>query len=264
VLPADVILRRRILPQVGTTEIAIALAALDVLFLAFVAVQARYLFGGAALVEARAHLTYATYARHGFFELVAVSILVLPVVLAANVLAVGRVRVVRLLSAMLIGLELAVALSALQRLRVYEQQYGLTELRLYAIGVVAWLVCIFLWSCATVLRGRMRRFAVGAVVAGFAMTGALNVLDPDAMIARTNLARPQADVTYLAGLSDDAVPTLVARLPFVTSPQLRRELARRLLARSTAPVGSLSWNASRGHARAVLRAQRATLLRLAR
>jgi hypothetical protein len=264
VLPTDVLLQRRLAPRLGTTEIAIALAALDVLFLAFVVVQARYLFGGAGLVEARAHLTYAAYARHGFFELVIVSILVLPVLLAANVLAVGRVRVVRLLSALLIGLELAVALSALQRLRVYEQQYGLTELRIYAIGVVAWLGCIFVWSCGTVLRGRMRRFAVGAVVAGFAMTSVLNLIDPDALIARSNLARPQADVTYLAGLSDDAVPTLVARLPSVASPQLRRELARRLLERSTAPVGLLSWNASRAHARAVLVAKRATLLRLAR
>jgi hypothetical protein len=110
----------------------------------------------------------------------------------------------------------------------------------------------------------MRRFAVGVVVTGFVMTGALNVVDPDALIARTNLARPQADVTYLAGLSDDAVPTLVARLPFAASPRIRRELARRLLARSTASVGPLSWNASRAHARAVLVAQRATLLRLAR
>ena len=32
-------------------------------------VQLRYLFGGRGLVEARTHLTYAEYARHGFFEL---------------------------------------------------------------------------------------------------------------------------------------------------------------------------------------------------
>ena len=101
---------------------------------------------------------------HGFFELVVVSVLVLPVLLAANVLV--RSRVVRLLSALLVALELVVALSALQRLRVYEREYGLTELRIYAIGVVAWLVVVFIWSCATVLRGELRRFAIGAVVSG--------------------------------------------------------------------------------------------------
>lgn len=53
-------------------------------FAAFVAVQFRYLFGGRELVEAHAHLTYAAYARHGFFELVAASGLALPVLLLAE------------------------------------------------------------------------------------------------------------------------------------------------------------------------------------
>ncbi len=262
VLSADRLLDRVRAPRVGVTEIGVVLAALDLLFLTFVLVQARYLFGGSALVEAHAHLTYAQYARHGFFELVVVSVLVLPVLLAANVLV--RSRVVRLLSALLVALELVVALSALQRLRVYEREYGLTELRIYAIGVVAWLVVVFLWSCATVLRGELRRFAIGAVVSGFAATAVLNVISPDALIARTNLTRPHVDVVYLARLSDDAVPTLVDRLPTVRDPAVRRELARRLLARSVDGQSLLSWNAARSRSRSVLLERRAELRALAR
>jgi Domain of unknown function (DUF4173) len=213
-------------------------------------------------VEARAHLTYAQYARHGFFELVVVSVLVLPVLLAANVLV--RSRVVRLLSALLVVLELVVALSALQRLRVYEREYGLTELRIYAIGVVAWLVVVFAWSCATVLRGELRRFAIGVVLSGFAATAALNVISPDALIARTNLTRPHVDVVYLAHLSDDAVPTLVDRLPTVRDPVVRRELAQRLLARSVDGQSLLSWNAARSRSRSVLLERRGELRALAR
>jgi len=262
VLAADRLLDRVRMPRVGATEIGVVVAALDLLFLAFVVVQARYLFGGSALVEARAHLTYAQYARHGFFELVVVSVLVLPVLLAANVLV--RSRVVRLLSALLVALELVVALSALQRLRVYEREYGLTELRIYAIGVVAWLGVVFVWSCATVLRGELRRFAIGAVVAGFAATALLNVISPDALIARTNLTRPHVDVAYLANLSDDAVPTLVDRLPTVQDPAVRRELAQRLLARSVDGRPLLSWNAARSRSRSVLLERRAELRSLAR
>jgi hypothetical protein len=77
-VPAHALLRRRPHLRIGGTEIVVALVALDLLFAAFVAVQARYLFGGGALVQAREHLTYAQYARHGFFELVAVSALVVP------------------------------------------------------------------------------------------------------------------------------------------------------------------------------------------
>src|SRR5579872_546819 len=210
VLPAEMLLARRV--SIGSTELAIALAALDLLFAAFVAVQARYLFGGQALVEARAHLSYAQYARQGFFELVVVSVLVLPVVLGANALARDRLRLVRALSVVLVALELVVAASALQRLRLYLHEYGLTELRLYASGVVIWLACVFVWLCVTTLRGR-GRFAAGALVLGFAATAVLNVLNPDDLIARTNVTRPSIDVRYLGSLSDDALPALVRALP---------------------------------------------------
>jgi hypothetical protein len=236
-------------PRLGSTEIAIVLGALDLLFAGFVLVQARYLFGGSALVQSHSHLTYAEYARQGFFQLVVVSLLVLPVLLAANALARDRQRLVRALSGALVALELVVALSALQRLHVYEEQYGLTELRLYAIGVVAWLVCVFAWAAVTILRGRVRRFAVGAVVAGFVATAALNVLNPDALIARTNLDRPQADLVYLQGLSDDAVPTLAAEARTHSDPQVRQSLRAQLSARHVAPLDWLSWNASRERAR---------------
>jgi hypothetical protein len=248
-LSADSLLvRRRRLP-LGATEVVIALGALDLLFLAFVIVQAGYLFGGRAVVASHAQLTYAQYARHGFFELVVVSLLVLPTLLAANAL-VAR-RSVRLLSGALVALELVVAASALQRLRVYEQRYGLTELRVYAVGMVVWLVVVFAWAALTILRGRVRRFAIGAVIAGFAATAALNVVNPDALIARTNLSRPSVDVAYLSRLSDDAVPTLT-RDAAILPPAQRQHLLALLRARHPSHDGWLSFNLSRRHARTAL------------
>ena len=85
-------------PRLGVTELVVALGALNLLFLAFVLVQLRYLFGGQALVEARIGLTYAEYARHGFFELVAVAVLVLPLLLGVDAVAQGASRIVRSLS----------------------------------------------------------------------------------------------------------------------------------------------------------------------
>ena len=66
---------------IGIIEIGTVLGAIDLLFLSFVIVQFRYLFGGHALVQATTGLTYAEYARRGFFELVAVAALVLPLLL---------------------------------------------------------------------------------------------------------------------------------------------------------------------------------------
>ncbi len=71
---------------------------MNLLFLAFVLVQLRFLFGGSGLEEQRVGLTYAEYARHGFFELVVVAVLVLPLILGADVAAKGtrcQLRVAR-------------------------------------------------------------------------------------------------------------------------------------------------------------------------
>src|SRR5207237_6040436 len=118
--------------RIGQTEIAVALGIVNALFAAFVAVQIRYLFGGRSLVESRVHLTYAQYARHGFFELLAVSLLVLPLPFAAHALLRHRspfsLRLVQALSAVLIALVLVVMASALERMHLYQREYGLTEL----------------------------------------------------------------------------------------------------------------------------------------
>lgn len=261
VLSAERLVERRPAMRIGETEIAVALLLLDLLFLVFVLVQARYLFGGSDVVLSTQHLTYAQYARHGFFELLAVSVLVIPVVLAANAFARTRTRLIGALSAVLVLLELAVAASALQRMHVYVDRYGLTELRVYVSGVILWIAAVLVWSLATVVRGQARRFAVGAVIAGFAATIALNVVNPDALIARTNIDRGRIDPHYLAGLSDDAVPTLIARLDRLPAAQ-RREIARALLARRF-DGDPLGWNASRAQARAAIAGARARLGQLA-
>ena len=122
----------------GGTELTVVLALLDLLFLAFVLVQLRYLFGGQSLVETRTSLTYAEYARHGFFELVAVAALVLPLLLLADWMRRrdrGRQDVLfRVLAGALIVLLFVVMASALQRMRLYQREYGLTELRVYVTG----------------------------------------------------------------------------------------------------------------------------------
>jgi Domain of unknown function (DUF4173) len=237
-------------PRLGIVEIGTVLALLDLLFLAFVAVQFRYLFGGRDLVESRVHLTYAQYARHGFFELVAVAALVLPLLLLADwVLERKRRRdhvVFAGLAAGLVLLLLAVVASALERLWIYQQEYGLTELRVYATALVLWLGVVLVWFCATVLRRQRRSFAVGAVVAGFAAVVAMNVLNPDALIARTNVARPHVDVGYLARLSDDATPTLVRALPSLGASD-RRRLTAALLSR-TRSNDWRAWNLDRSRA----------------
>jgi hypothetical protein len=238
----------------GIVELGIVLGLLDLLFLAFVIVQFRYLFGGAALVQVSETLTYAEYARRGFFELVAVAALLLPIVLLLDWLArVDRprdVKVYRVLAGLLVVLLFVVIVSALQRMRLYTQEYGLTELRLYTTAFMLWITAGAVWYLATVLRDRRERFVFGSLVAGLAVAGILNVISPDEVIVRTNAARHDAparfDGSYTSSLSADAGPALIEALPSMPAGQ-RVTVARRLLQRweSAHAEDWRSWNYGR-------------------
>jgi len=185
-----------------------------------VLVQVRYFFGGEDQVLSSTGLNYAEYARRGFFELVTVTALVLPLLLFAHWLLRTdkrfHVLLFALLAGSLVGLLFVVMASALQRMRLYTEVFGLTELRLYTTAFMLWIFAVLVWFLLTVLRNRRDRFAVGTLVTGFVAIAVLNVLNPDALIVGTNVARMEDEKTfdapYLASLSADAVPPLLASL----------------------------------------------------
>ena len=59
---------------------------------------------------------------------------------------------------------------------------------------MGWLVLVFGWFVATVLRGRRERFGTGALLAGWLVLAGLNLANPDGVIAerqpRPRRARP--------------------------------------------------------------------------
>ena len=213
--------------SLGIVEIGIALGTLNLLFLSFVGVQARYFFGGAKMVQVSSTLTYAEYARRGFFELVWVTALALPILLAAHWLLrkenPAHERVFRLLAGMQVALLFVIMASAIGRMRLYQSEYGLTELRLYTTAFMGWLALVFVWFAATVLRGQRERFACGALLTAFLMIAALHVMNPDAFIVRVNVAHAEAgrafDEDYVASLSADAAPALLEALPSLNNYQ---------------------------------------------
>ena len=262
-----------VVPALGIVPVATALGLIDLLFLLFVVVQARYFFGGTTLIEQTTGLTYAEYARRGFFELVTASGLVLPTLLGADWLLRGASpdhrRTFRQLAGLLLGLLAVVVASALERMRLYVAAFGLTEIRLYATAFMGYLVVLFAWFAWTVLRERRKQFAFGALLQGFAVLAGLHLLNPDAYIVRQNLAHPGSerpfDVMYAARLSADAVPVLLAALPTLESPETRCTGARLLLGRwrAAAPDDWRSWNWGRARARNAVRDNEAQLRALA-
>ncbi len=261
-------------PELGFTSAITALGTLNLLFLIFVALQLRYLFGGAAVIAETTGLTVAQYARRGFFELVTASALVLPVLLVADwaTLVEGsrQRRVFRLTAGLLVALVGVLLVSALQRMLLYVNAFGLTELRLYTTAFMIWLGGVFGWFALTVLRDGRPRFAFGALAQGLVVLGALHVANPDALIARVDLGKftyafyngssrlvpPDGD--YLFGtLSADAVPVLLDRLSHLSPPE-QSDMARTLLKRwgpeAENPSDWRSWNWAKWRARTLVAA----------
>ncbi|HEY1170742.1 MAG TPA: DUF4173 domain-containing protein [Verrucomicrobiae bacterium] len=216
----------------GGIEVGVLLTALNGLFLVFIIFQVQYLFGGNALVQRTANLSYAEYFRNGFFELIAVSALVLPLLLVCDWLWKGsesKTRFRRLAVCLLIQLGVVMA-SAFKRLAMYLEAYGLTEQRLYAAAVLCWLGFAALWLALTVLRDKRPYFAPGIVMAAFVMVFALNIYNPDARIAEHQLSRKEAgknwDLDYLLLLSADAVPVMVRCLDKLDATEKQRVMER--------------------------------------
>jgi hypothetical protein len=255
-------------PRLGAVEALTVLVALDLLFGVFVALQIAYLFGGLDTLAASG-LTYASYARRGFFELLAVGFLSGAVIggLEATVRERRRAYVAALLG--LIGLTGVVLVSSFVRLRIYQEAYGWTELRFWVFASIVFLALAFGAAAWLVVRGSSRWLSHAVAAAGVAVLIGINAMGPQAFVTDRNLERalnpglvpPDGQVTldtvYLGRLDADAVPALVAALPALPEPA-RSEVRRSLsvfgfeldveASRGDWPA----WNLSRERARAAL------------
>jgi hypothetical protein len=251
----------------GIVEVGMVIGLLDLLFLAFVLVQLPYFFGSANALTQPGTGTFANYAKRGFFELVTVAGLVLPLLLTADWMLrrerAGHERIFRILAGAQVALLFVIMGSALHRMRLYTDAYGLTELRLYTTAFMLWLGIVFGWFGWTVLRGARERFAWGALTTALEALVLLHAVNPDGMIVRANAARADAalrfDAPYAASLSADAVPPLLAALPKV-HPAMSCVAAERVLARwDQSDADWRRWSLSRSRARAAVAAHRQEL-----
>lgn len=201
-------------------EWALPLGVLDVLFIAFVVVQAAVLFGGDTHVLETEGLTYAEYARQGFWQLLWVSALTL-LVLSVAIRVAGRAsasdrRVLRILVGILCATSVVVVISAIHRMWLYQQAYGFSTDRLMVVTIELWLGVVFLLVAAAGVRMSGRWLPHAVLVAGVVALLGLAALNPERLVADRNIDRfeqtGQLDAEYLSRLSSDIDPAL-HRLP---------------------------------------------------
>ncbi|MGW7517094.1 DUF4153 domain-containing protein [Streptomyces sp. NPDC054796] len=247
----------------GRVEWALPLVVLNVLFAAFNLVQLTVLFGGYDKVLSETGLSYAEYARQGFWQLLSATLLTL-VVIAFALRWAPRGRqsdgaLVRGVLGTLCLLTLVVVVSALRRMDLYVDAYGLTRLRLSVFGMELLLGVVIVLIMVAGVRGavsspggRGAGWLPRAVLAsGGVAVLSFGLLSPDGLIADQNVKRYERtgkiDLVYLQGLSADAVPAL-DRLPEPQRSCALREISFDLKAEDDEPWYATSYGESRARA----------------
>lgn len=240
--------------RLGTIEGLVVLVVLDAIFAAFAVAQAIAATGAAGDTLRAAGTTYSDYARSGFFQLLWVAgITAVVLILFSRITSLSErtsTRAFEVLAQTAIGLTLLIVFVAFQRLSLYEQAYGFTMLRLYSHIFAVWIALVYLLLAAE-LAGlfRRRRWFVGsASISAMALLLALNLANPEAIVVNLNIDHAQSthkmDAQYLAELSSDATPALLANRSLV-DPSIALQISHVACAGpraySTSPAG-FNWS----------------------
>ncbi len=200
----------------GWTESGIVLAAVNLLFIVFVIIQVRYLFGGNANITETGY-TYAEYARRGFSELVAVAVLSIGLYMLLTTITRVETRFAKAglsaLSVLLMANVLVILASSLQRIMLYEQAYGFTRLRTYTHVFIYWLAALIVTVVVLEMSRRRGHIALALVITAIGFGASLAILNVDGFIVSRNVQRVAAgeelDLAHLNTLSTDAVPQML-------------------------------------------------------
>ena len=217
------------------TEATIVLSSMAALLAAWGATQAAVALGGAERLLATTDLTAAENARQGFFQLVAVTAILIGLIAAVDRFTTRSTPAERLRFAVLtgvIGIEtIGLVVAAYSRLALYIHGFGHTMLRTSTAWFLAWLALAMAVVVAAVNRtgrhgDRSSGDWAGAGAVLFASAGVwvigFGLWNPEAFVADRNLDRALAapatddreidlDDRYLLDeLGPDAVGVLVA------------------------------------------------------
>jgi hypothetical protein len=190
------------------------LVLINIVYAVFSVIQFTYLFGGSSFVLPSSY-TYAEYARRGFFELVVVSIINLGILLFGIVFVKKENKkmftAIRAFLTLLVVFTFVLLSSAFYRMLVYEQAYGFTYLRVFVQTFMIMLFFLFIVNIIYIWYSKLPIIKSYFIIS-LAVYIIMNFANVDVIIAKNNISRyyetKQIDMTYLKGLSYDAVPEM--------------------------------------------------------
>jgi len=190
------------------------LILLNLLFVIFVFIQIKYLFGSTTYVF-NSNYTFAEYARKGFFELVWVLVFVAIIFMIFFRSFCGQAysRLIAILQLLFSAQSIIIAASALKRMYLYQEMYGFTVKRLYVEWFIYFVILILAVAAICLLiNWSYHRFVHLTLVLGVVSLTIVCLINVDKVIAQENVDRylkdkkSEFDIYYLLNLSIDTYP----------------------------------------------------------
>lgn len=209
-----VLSKTKILPQLTAVVAVLPIVFLYVVF--FVSQWKYYVSGFTGVLPEE--LSYAEYARKGFFELCAVSVINLLMIVGIAFFIRrgknGKSVILGIVASVLCLCTLILISTAVSKLVMYIETYGLTQKRIYAMWLMVLIGIMFVVIAVGQFVKKPKTVAVCLSVA-IVMFAALSVCNVNALCARYNADRYLAgtldtlDVDAMSKLGDSAIPSLV-------------------------------------------------------
>lgn len=191
----------------GSLEIVINtfLTVINLVYGLFVYIQIRYLFLMAGSLPEG--ITYAEYAREGFFQLLLVAVINVMLVAILEFLNQKQLRNQRWLENCTLSMTLMMSISSFYRMYLYESYYGYTSLRMLVFMFLIFLMGLILLLMAYIFSYKkiVLNCLLGFVLLYYLGSSLFNI---DGYVAKENIARyeenGQIHIYYLTRLSEDA------------------------------------------------------------
>jgi len=188
----------------------IVLGVLNAFFLLFIAIQVMFLFGGHEVIQ-KYDISYADYVHKGFYQMCAITFLVLIIsYVMYRINKSKKIDLGKILTSLFVFQTLIITASALKRMFLYEQAYGLTQLRFLVWHFIVYIGLILLALLLIVLfRKHYRLFVKISLIVSIVYLMYMTGINMQAKVAKVNIDRylagqdKELDTRYLSRLSVD-------------------------------------------------------------
>jgi hypothetical protein len=215
VLPESLEIKMESSLKVDSTISITVLCLVNFVYLLFILVQFAYMFGSVKN-GLPGNISYADYARKGFFELLTVSLINLSILLFGITFQAKNSNLVKktisILHSLLVVFTIIILVSAFRRMSLYENAFGFTYLR---VLTHSFMILLFILLLVTLYKIWLERISLmkAYIIISLIAYMVINFANIDGWIASRNILRFQAtgdlDFEYLTTLSYDNIEPLI-------------------------------------------------------